>query len=212
LLQHSRALLRRWLRGPGWRGFLFGLLLVVAADASGQTLERRQIEELERREAGVILDYAFRIEAEGSGAFGVSLLNPQGLAIPVVETQLGQFEAELIFETLANREAAFPNGTNQVFVNGAAVGSLEFDPIEADVFGSIASPSNLEIGVAEIPVFEFANGCSNCFMTAPGVTAPNTLELDLNSALGTSHASAFVVDETERSASAVRFRPANPTS
>ena len=161
-----------------------------------QALDVLQMEELERREAGAIEDYSFRVEASGTGVFGVSLLNPQGLTVPVIETQLGVFESELSFDSFANRQAAFPNGTYQIFVNGAAAGSVDFDPVEADGFAAVQFPDKDETGLDADPTFEFSNGCSNCQVSTHGVAIPGSLELDLVSEFGTTEVAARLVAET----------------
>lgn len=169
---------------------------VPATQSLAQALDLLQMEELERRETGAIQEYSFRVEASGSGVFGVSLLNPQGLIVPVLETQLGVFESEISFDSFANRQAAFPNGSYQIFVNGAAAGSVDFDPVEADGFAAIQFPDKDETGLDADPTFEFSNGCSNCQVTNHGVAIPGSLELDLVSEFGSTELAARLASQT----------------
>jgi hypothetical protein len=157
----------------------FVVSLLVPSLVIGQTVLFLGLGESVEREDGSFDGAYFSAYLEGTGFGTAALLTPDLLIVPLFFIEPGVFETEIEFTSVANRQQLFPPGTYQLLLDGVSGGAVTFGPVVPNGFAPITFPSNGQVGVPLDPVFTFANGCTNCFTSLEGSTAPSELELGL---------------------------------
>ena len=138
------------------------LALLIAPGAQGQTINRVSLGESDSFEDGQFTETFFVAEVEGTGISSVGIVTPGGFVAPLFEDEPGIYVTEVPFFAIAEREAIFPNGTYELFVNGVSQGSASFAGVTPNGLVSISAPDHLSAVPSQTPTFAFSNSCTNC--------------------------------------------------
>ena len=141
--------------------FFVGLLL-VGQSAQSQDVDTVVLGESDSHIDGGFLETFFFAGIEGTGIANAAIVTPLGQVVPLFPDDPGVFFTEVPFFSVAEREAVFPDGTYQLFLNGVFAGSAFFAVVTPDGLVDISAPEHLSAVPSLTPTFELSNSCTNC--------------------------------------------------